>query len=242
MRWLKSILGLVAVVALAALAWESRQTRRELARLTERVGTQPPPPAPVPPPAPTKAGAEPHPDGDYTLEPPDIVEIDFRTTGDPVPVGTESVRGKHMVRPDGTMGLGVFGDVAVGGGTVAAAEALVRSRLAKYVAVEDVTVRVADFNSKRFYVITDCGAGGEQVVRQPCFGNETVLHVVGSLGPTQKLSAKEARTVQAWVARRAKSGADQVLPVDWVAITQRGEMGTNHRIRDGDRVYVKFVE
>ncbi len=243
MRWLKFTVGLAAVVAVAALAEEARQTRRELARLTELVSAQKPPPAPVPPPAPTQAGAEPHPDVEYTLEPPDIVEIDFRlAVGATPPDGTESLRGKHMVHPDGTVGLGLFGPVTVAGETVAAAEALVRRHLAKYVFIQDATVRVAEFNSKRFYVITDCDAGGEQVVPHPCNGNDTVQSVVASLGPTQKLSANEARTVKAWVARRATNGADQVLPVDWVAITQRGEVGTDYAIRHGDRVYVKSVK
>ena len=239
MRWLKSILGLVAVVAVVTLAWESRQMRRELARLTELVSAQPPTPAPGTPPVAANASTEPHAGGDYVIEPPDIVAIDFRTTGDADPAGTNSVRGKHMVRPDGTVGLGVFGNVSVAGETVATAEALVRTNLAKYVAVQDVTVRVADFNSMSYHVITDHEAGGEEVVRRPCVGNEAVLDAVASSGPTQKLSAKEAQSLKVWVARPSQDRADQILPVDWVAITQHGEAGTNYQLRHGDRVYVK---
>ncbi|MGI9427961.1 MAG: hypothetical protein ACR2NM_04845, partial [Bythopirellula sp.] len=33
-------------------------------------------------------------------------------------------------------------------------------------------------------------------------------------------------------------GGDQILPVDWVAITQRGDIHTNYQILPGDRLYV----
>ena len=43
-----------------------------------------------------------------------------------------------------------------------------------------------------------------------------------------------------WVARPAPDclGCDQVLPVDWNAITQGGVVRTNYQLFPGDRVYI----
>ena len=36
----------------------------------------------------------------------------------------------------------------------------------------------------------------------------------------------------------AECGVDQILPVDWVNVTQRGQTATNYQVLPGDRVYV----
>ncbi len=36
----------------------------------------------------------------------------------------------------------------------------------------------------------------------------------------------------------ANSGHDQILPVDWAAITRNGSTATNYQLLPGDRVYV----
>jgi polysaccharide export outer membrane protein len=43
-----------------------------------------------------------------------------------------------------------------------------------------------------------------------------------------------------WVARPGHNdcGGDQILPVDWLAVTQRGDTATNYQILPGDRLYV----
>jgi polysaccharide export outer membrane protein len=44
-----------------------------------------------------------------------------------------------------------------------------------------------------------------------------------------------------WVARQAAAGGapPQLLPVDWVSITRRGEMQTNYQLLPGDRLFIK---
>ena len=43
-----------------------------------------------------------------------------------------------------------------------------------------------------------------------------------------------------WVARPGsnESGGDQILPVDWLAISQRGDVTSNYQLLPGDRVFV----
>jgi hypothetical protein len=43
-----------------------------------------------------------------------------------------------------------------------------------------------------------------------------------------------------WVARPGsnQSNGDQILPVDWIAVTQRGDYKTNYQLMPGDRLFV----
>jgi polysaccharide export outer membrane protein len=178
----------------------------------------------------------------YTVEPPDILLVES-SRGLP----TQPVRGQHLVRPDGTINLGIYGSVYVTGMTleqvkevVAAAIAtrLEKKELAKNpVLAKDVDVDVLAYNSKVYYVITDGGGYGEQVYRIPATGNETVLDAIAQIGGLPAVSSKK----HIWVARRVPGHGthDQVLKVDWCGVAQRGESATNYQIFPGDRVYVK---
>ena len=43
-----------------------------------------------------------------------------------------------------------------------------------------------------------------------------------------------------WVARPGSNecDGDQILPIDWLAVTQRGDATTNYQLLPGDRLYV----
>jgi polysaccharide biosynthesis/export protein len=148
----------------------------------------------------------------------------------------QQVRGPHLVRPDGTIGLGVYGSVRVVGLTIAEAKAAIEEWLTRDCVRPEVSVDVAGFNSKVYYVILDGAGNGEQVVRLPVTGNETVLdaiaHVNGLLSVSNKLEIYVARPSP------CDEAGDQVLPVDWVGLTQRGRTATNYQLLPGDRVYV----
>ncbi|HEX4608450.1 MAG TPA: polysaccharide biosynthesis/export family protein [Urbifossiella sp.] len=149
--------------------------------------------------------------------------------------GAQQVAGQHIVRPDGTVGLGSYGSVYVAGMTIAQAKQAVEAHLARYLYRPEVNIDVYAFNSKFYYVITDFAGAGEQVVRLPHVGNETVLDAVANIGGLSAVSSKKL-----WVARPAPtdSAADQILPVDWCGITQRGQVKTNYQLLPGDRVYI----
>jgi protein involved in polysaccharide export with SLBB domain len=149
--------------------------------------------------------------------------------------GSRQVAGRHVVRPDGTIGLGSYGGVYVAGMTLAQAEQTIEAHLAKYLYKPEVAIEVCGFNSKFYYVITDRTGSGEQVVRLPHTGNETVLDALSNVAGVAALSDKKI-----WVARPAPAecGQDQILPVDWCGITRRGQVKTNYQLLPGDRVYV----
>ena len=149
--------------------------------------------------------------------------------------GVQQIRGEHLVRPDGTVGLGSYSSVYVAGMTLPQVKAAIEQALSQKLLRPEVSVDVGAFNSKFYYIITDFAGNGEQVVRLPITGNETVLDGISQIGGLSAVSSKKV-----WIARPAPAGStqDQILPVDWKGITRRGHSRTNYQILPGDRVFV----
>jgi polysaccharide biosynthesis/export protein len=147
------------------------------------------------------------------------------------------IRGEYLVRPDGTVGLGTYGDVRLVGQTLSQARATIRRFLTQSLANPEVAVDVAAYNSKIYYVIYDGGGRGQQVVRLPITGNDTVLDAVAQLNGLSPVSSEH----HIWVARPSPAhvGNEMVLPVDWIGITQSASAETNYQLLPGDRLYVK---
>jgi polysaccharide export outer membrane protein len=252
MRWL-TFTALAALAAFSALTWRAQiQTQQKLDALSAALAERPAPPAAdaparvnVPPPGTVPVELS-HLTLPYVIEAPDqlLIEAVVRDpkTGATDRLPGQPISGAFLVRPDGTVGLGLWGVVPVAGLTLEQAAKAVREQVVKArpanVPAEGVkvVVDVIAYNSKVYYVITD-SAGGEQVVRLPCTGKETVLDAVAQLGGPSPGPGKR----KIWVSRPApKSGQPaQTLPVDWRGITEQGVTATNYQLFPGDRVYVK---
>jgi polysaccharide export outer membrane protein len=171
----------------------------------------------------------------YQIEPPDILIVGSSKS---LPQD-QLISGQHLVRPDGTIGLGIYGYVFVAGRTLEEAQQLVYEQLKKTIPVlqlKDVYVDVLAYNSKWYYVITDGGGNGQQVVRLPITGNDTVLDAISHIYGLSPVSDQN----KIWVARRAPDGhgPGQILAVHWPGITKGGETETNFQLMPGDRVFV----
>jgi polysaccharide export outer membrane protein len=151
--------------------------------------------------------------------------------------GKQVIRGEHLVRPDGTVGLGTYGSVYVTGMTLAQAKDAIEEHLSEFLLDPEIAIDVLAFNSKVFYLITDGAGLGESISRLPATGNETVLDVLSMHnGLPQQASKKNI-----WIARPAPPnlGPDQILPVDYKAIVMCGQTATNYQIMPGDRLYIQ---
>lgn len=150
--------------------------------------------------------------------------------------GLQQIRGPHLVRPDGTVSLGTYGSVQVTGLTMTEVKLAIEKHLSAYLQAPEISVDVAAYNSKVFYVIYDGGGSGQQVYRLPITGNETVLDAVSQLNGVSPVA--DLRRV--WVARPVDASCpDTILPVDWKAVTCRGRSETNYQLMPGDRLFVK---
>jgi len=147
------------------------------------------------------------------------------------------VRGEHLVRQDGTISLGVYGCVYVAGMTLCQAQTVIEAHLAQFFQDPEIALDVFAYNSKAYYVIFDGGGYGQQVLKFPITGNETVLDAIYNAGGLPAVSSKR----RMWVARPTPANHEcvQILPVDWLAIVQSGSTRTNYQLFPGDRVYVK---
>jgi protein involved in polysaccharide export with SLBB domain len=150
--------------------------------------------------------------------------------------GMQNIRGEHLVRPDGTISLGMYGSVFVAGLNMGQVKAVVETHLSAYLINPQVSVDVFAYNSRKIYIIADGAGYGQQVIALPATGNETVLDAIAKV---QGLPAV-ASLRKIWVARPSPAGnpCSQVLPVDWQAITQAGRTETNYQLLPGDRIYI----
>ena len=177
---------------------------------------------------------------------PDTGKTFFRDDSKLTELPIQPVAGEYTVRPDGTVYLGVYGSVYVTGMTISQAAAAIRARLAKASFSESggldpelilVILDVSQYNSKKYFVITDGGGYGEQVSAFPITGNECVLDALANVQGLSPVSSKR----NIWVARATPHPGqiEQILPVDYVGITQHGVSVTNYQIFPNDRIYVK---
>lgn len=192
----------------------------------------------------------------YVIEPPDILLIRASRA---ITLPTQPLDGQHLVKPDGFVNLGIYGEVFLAGRTVeqardAVAAALLARRvkgkapadLEKPMAKEDVLsiddikrelqVDVLAYNSKFYFIIIDGGGYGQRVFRLPFTGNETVLDAMSQIGGLPEVSSKK----NLWIARATSCDAPpNILPIDWRGITEFGSARTNYQVFPGDRIFVK---
>lgn len=153
--------------------------------------------------------------------------------------GTQPVTGEYLVGPDGSVNLRQYGQVHLAGKTIAEAKVALEKHLAQYFDSPEVSVNILAYNSKVYYIVTEGANLGDNIVRVPVTGNDTVLDALSNVGGISQLSSKKI-----WIARPAPGdfGCEQVLPIDYNSITRGGGTGTNYQVMPGDRVYISEDE
>ena len=149
--------------------------------------------------------------------------------------GAQQITGQHLVGPDGRVNLGTYGSVYVAGMTLEDATEAIKKQLTLKLDDPEVFVDILAYNSKVYYVITQGGGLGDNVVRAPITGNETVLDAVSVVGGISQQSSTEL-----WIARPAPNGVgcEQILPVSWEDITKGASTATNYQLLPGDRLFI----
>ncbi len=151
--------------------------------------------------------------------------------------GVQQTRGEHLVQMDGCISLGSYGCVHVTGLTVSQAKCVIEQHLSRWLLNPEISLSVAAFNSKVYYIILDGGGYGQQVFRFPITGKDTVLDAISQINGLPPISS----TRKIWVARPtpAKKCCYQILPVNWRVLTEAGDTETNYQLFPGDRIYVR---
>ena len=152
--------------------------------------------------------------------------------------GLQQVRGQHLVRPDGTVGLGVYGSVSVEGKTIEDAKAAIEEHLSQFVLKPEISLDVAGFNSKVYYVVTDGAGNGEQVARFPMTGKTTVLDALSQVNGLSPVSSKHCVYLVRPTPAACCNGTEEVFKVEWNNVVRRGCVATNYQVLPGDRIYL----
>jgi polysaccharide biosynthesis/export protein len=150
--------------------------------------------------------------------------------------GDAPITGVYPIGPKGTINLRKYGALKVTGKTTAEIRAELNKHLSKYLDSPDASVDVCQFNSKAYYLITEGAGLGDQVRRVPITGNVTVLEALSAVTGLTQVSNELV-----WVARPTPggpAGSEQILPVDYAAITHGASPATNYQLMPGDRVFV----
>ena len=189
----------------------------------------------------------------YVVEPPDILNVEVLQA-----LPGRPITGERLVKPDGTINLGYYGEVYVSGLTTAEIKEKVALHLRKYLGDEAsgvatdpatgrpvgtdpkarpalntrISVDVVAYNSKVCYVQGDVRVPG----RLPITGNETVLDAINYAGGLIPSASK----ANIRLVRPAPPGAtgDTILSIDLDSIVSKGDTTTNYQIFPGDRVVV----
>jgi polysaccharide biosynthesis/export protein len=195
---------------------------------------------------------------DYVVEPPDLVLVEVLEA-----LPGRPISGERLVRPDGKISLGFYGDVYVAGLTIPEIKEKIIFHLRKY--LTDEVLGLVELDPETGTAKTD--QAGKPIIIEPkdcdrvfvdvtaynskkyyvlgdvaapgqlpITGNETVLDALnfaGGLIPTA--APQNIRLV-----RPAPPGAccEQVLPVNLAAITSAGDPTTNYQLMPGDRIVV----
>jgi polysaccharide biosynthesis/export protein len=196
---------------------------------------------------------------EYVVEPPDLllVEVLEALPGRPI-------SGERLVKPDGKVSLGFYGEVYVAGLTTTEIKEKIVLHLRQYLSDDSLglwrarrpedppaeagqesdLVPVDPKDSDRVFVdITSYNSKvyyvqGDvaQPGRMPITGNETVLDAINYAGGLIATAAPQ----NIRLVRPAPPGAccEQTLPVNLAAIVSSGDPTTNYQIMPGDRLMV----
>ena len=146
--------------------------------------------------------------------------------------GMQPITGEHLVSPDGTVTLGIYGRVRVAGMTIDEARSAIEKHLASSLDDPQVSLSVFAYNSKVYYVIKQDGPQGDQVTKLPVTGSETVLDAIALSGLGDLANKK------IWIARPTPDDQNVILKVNWNEITRGASTDSNYQVLPSDRIFV----
>lgn len=159
----------------------------------------------------------------YEIGPPDVLEFkSYRV---------REVDGhRETVSPDGKVNLPLLGPIVVAGKTTEEVRAELAELAKAYYEDADVTVRVARYASKKFFVFGQVGSPGAYFFN----GSNTVLNTLAQAQPTEL-----ADPTQIQILRPSPDGELRArMTINLDEMVQRGDTTLNAVLQEGDIVYV----
>jgi polysaccharide export outer membrane protein len=187
-------------------------------------------------------------DQPHVIGPPDLIRVEVLEA-----LPGRPISGERLVRPDGTILLGFYGDVHVRGLSVSQVKEKVVLHLRKYlpdevlglweqdeegkwqeIAPKDayrVFVDLGAYNSENYFIQGAVAAPG----KLPCTGKETVLDALNYAGGL--IADADSKNIR--LVRPARGGKPaRVFKVDYEAILEQGDHTKNYQLFPNDRLIV----
>jgi protein involved in polysaccharide export with SLBB domain len=137
----------------------------------------------------------------------------------------------RQVARDGTIQLDTPGSIHVAGKTLDEAAEAVREAIAVSSGID----HAVEIHRNDYYLVTVGLKGEEEVAHLPLSRGDTVLDALSQVGGLSQLSTKRIHIVRP---APGMAGCEQILPVDWVAISRGGVTATNYQLFPGDSVLI----
>ena len=200
---------------------------------------------------------------DYVIEPPDLVLVEVLEA-----LPGRPISGERLVRPDGKISLGFYGEVYIAGLTISEAKEKVIYHLRKYLSDEGLGLLQMDDPGPEGFAQPKIDKDGkpmlienfkdcDRVFLDVTAYNSKNYYVLGDVAAPGRLPVTGNETVldaiefaggllptaapqNIRLVRPAPPGAccEQVLPVNLAAIMSGGDSTTNYQLMPGDRVVV----
>jgi polysaccharide export outer membrane protein len=196
--------------------------------------------------------------GDYVLEPPDVILVEVLEA-----LPGRPISGERLVRPDGKISLGFYGDVYVAGLTLPEAKEKIIGRLQKFLTDESLGLFAIDPTTDKpkldpstnkeimidpkdsatvFVDITAYNSKNYYVEgsvfdpsRLPVTGRETVLDAIHFAGG---LTPNADHNAVVLYRQEGKDGLIKSYHIDIDKIMMGDDLATNYQLRPGDRLVV----
>ena len=164
----------------------------------------------------------------YIVEPGDVLVVEPADFNSSARFGG----GDQLVKPDGSIDLGKYGQVTAAGRTLVDIQADVQAIVeSQDETAGQILVRLVAWESKVFYVLGEVNSPGAY----PYSGRETVLDAIVSAGD---LTDRANRHKIVFSRPSEPDDCRIALPVCYNEIVQLGDTTSNYQLRAGDRVFV----
>jgi polysaccharide biosynthesis/export protein len=200
---------------------------------------------------------------DYVIEPPDLVLVEVLEA-----LPGRPISGERLVRPDGKISLGFYGEVYIAGLTISEAKEKVIYHLRKYLSDEGLGLLQMDESGPEGIAQPKLDKDGkpmlienfkdcDRVFLDVTAYNSKNYYVLGDVAAPGRLPVTGNETVldaiefaggllptaapqNIRLVRPAPPGAccEQILPVNLAAIMSGGDSTTNYQLMPGDRIVV----
>jgi polysaccharide export outer membrane protein len=160
---------------------------------------------------------------DYRLAPADLISVTVYQEKDM----DRNVR----VNTDGTVSLPLIGTVAIGGSTLADAQAAIEKKLSQYLVSPQVSLFIEDYGNKTIYVMGEVAKPGSYPI--PTESRMTLLEAISTAGGFTPVAAQDRARVLRYV-----DGQSVTYTINTKAITQQGQKDKDMVLIPNDIVYI----